>query len=340
MPASFTTTTSSPSPSPPETLEAIQPLFFPDGNLILRSQNKLFKIYRGILTSQSPVFRDLLSVPHTGSRMDGCPVVVLQDDPAEVEIFLRSLFEGSYFEPVPYRTSVKILTGVLRLAHKYDVQHLRQRALRHLATAFPTSLSSLTLREADEWTFEMTTEDRVSLTTLAHDVDALWALPIGLHKLTFQLPFNDLFDSAQLGLTESQRRGCLKALDNYSHSCFEMTRFLMQDEDPGSPNSWQADCEHVEQCSIARYTWLSTLQKLIASTAVEEGAGRISPFYLWGDHFWDAYSTKVCSRCVARDRELHRRASDRLWDLLPGNFGLPSWVRLKQLKIEDLGGNV
>lgn len=46
----------------------------------------------------------------------------------------------SYFMPVPHKVKLPVVLGIVRLAHKYDVQYLLRRALQHLASEFPSQL--------------------------------------------------------------------------------------------------------------------------------------------------------------------------------------------------------
>jgi hypothetical protein len=69
-------------------------LWFPDANLVIRVGGSLFKVFRGILATKSPVFEDMLSFPQPedSELIDGCPVVRLFDSEKDTEYFLRALF--------------------------------------------------------------------------------------------------------------------------------------------------------------------------------------------------------------------------------------------------------
>jgi hypothetical protein len=81
-------------------LERVDELWFPDANLILRAENKLFRVYGGVLGARSSVFRDMVAFPQPahpeGDIMDGIPVVRLHDSAGEVEEFLRAVFDSRY----------------------------------------------------------------------------------------------------------------------------------------------------------------------------------------------------------------------------------------------------
>jgi hypothetical protein len=71
--------------------------YFTDGSIVLRVENVLFKVHSSILGRHSEVFRgmDELPQPEDCEKVDGCPVVDLQDD---VEEFTDTL--GAIYDPL------------------------------------------------------------------------------------------------------------------------------------------------------------------------------------------------------------------------------------------------
>ena len=82
---------------PSEDLERHAELWLEDGNIVLVAQNVGFRVYKGILTKQSPVFEDLFSAQETRAdeTYDGVPVVRLFDSPVDVGHLLRVLLLAS-----------------------------------------------------------------------------------------------------------------------------------------------------------------------------------------------------------------------------------------------------
>ena len=79
-------------------------VWFDDGNIILRAETTLFRVYKGILAEQCLVFRNMLNLPPPDADVnmahgewnrdevyDGCPVVVLHDRTRELMHFLKAL---------------------------------------------------------------------------------------------------------------------------------------------------------------------------------------------------------------------------------------------------------
>jgi hypothetical protein len=74
-------------------------VWYEDGNLIVRAENTLFKVYRGVLASKSTVFADMFTVSSSGlanETLDGCELVVLQDSAVDVGPFLKAMVDVEY----------------------------------------------------------------------------------------------------------------------------------------------------------------------------------------------------------------------------------------------------
>jgi hypothetical protein len=90
--------------TPPRRSETV---WFADGNLILRAEDVVFRVYRGVLQSKSTVFADMLAMPQPDSMdmLDGCPAVVLHGDSAvDAERFLGVLYDGECVSNLSRRT--------------------------------------------------------------------------------------------------------------------------------------------------------------------------------------------------------------------------------------------
>lgn len=76
-------------------MERVDALWFPDGNIVLCAHGVLFRVFRGILAARSPVFADMLAFPQPedAETLDGCPVLHLDDSAADAMYFLKALFD-------------------------------------------------------------------------------------------------------------------------------------------------------------------------------------------------------------------------------------------------------
>lgn len=74
--------------------------WFDDGNIILQAELAQFKVYSGILSATSEVFRDMLSMPqvvggdNSDEMVEGCPVVCLPDAAEDIRYVLEALYSG------------------------------------------------------------------------------------------------------------------------------------------------------------------------------------------------------------------------------------------------------
>ena len=70
-------------------------LWFKDGSIVIRAQETLFKAYQGLLTSHSPVFSSMFSIPQPCDQeiIEGCPVVDVPDNANDFTRLLRAIYE-------------------------------------------------------------------------------------------------------------------------------------------------------------------------------------------------------------------------------------------------------
>ena len=63
--------------------------------IVLTAGKSAFRVYRGVLASQSSVFSDMLDFPQpteSTPQMDGCPIVELSDSGIDLTVFLGVIF--------------------------------------------------------------------------------------------------------------------------------------------------------------------------------------------------------------------------------------------------------
>ena len=81
------------SPGFAKNIERDSEFWLEDGNVVLVAQNTGFRVYKGLLAAQSPVFHDMFSAAglQADERYDGVPVVPLFDSPVDLRHLLRVL---------------------------------------------------------------------------------------------------------------------------------------------------------------------------------------------------------------------------------------------------------
>ncbi|KAH9829965.1 uncharacterized protein C8Q71DRAFT_818035 [Rhodofomes roseus] len=180
-------------------------LWFSDGSIVLRAENVLFRVHISQLSRHSTVFADMLEFPQPagtpssdaggdgeqGERIDGCPVLFLHDKAEDVMNLLHALYDGPSFGDNG-REDFRAVSGILRLANKYDIEKLRSTAVDHLSTAWPMTLRAWDLREDLARTYEIETgmqrgfryPSPVAIINLAREVDAPHLLPSAFYDLS------------------------------------------------------------------------------------------------------------------------------------------------------------
>jgi hypothetical protein len=80
------------------TLTRSPDVWFHDGTVVLQAESALFRVYRGVLAAQSPIFRDTFAIPQppTQDTYDGCPLVLLHDSPEDLKLFLLAIHDAGY----------------------------------------------------------------------------------------------------------------------------------------------------------------------------------------------------------------------------------------------------
>ena len=84
-----------PNSAPNSSFTTSEEVWFEDGNIILVCESIGFHVYKGILSSQSEVFRDMFHVssPSVNEIFDGCAVVHLSDSAGDTFHFLKALHD-------------------------------------------------------------------------------------------------------------------------------------------------------------------------------------------------------------------------------------------------------
>ncbi|KAJ7760002.1 hypothetical protein B0H16DRAFT_1415678 [Mycena metata] len=168
-------------------------LWFQDCGLVIQAEETIFRLSRDMLATQSPVFRDMLSLPapQDVDTMDGCPFVLVPDPANDVAAFLCALFYYDFFEPFPAPTTFEILASVLRMSYKYEVDALRKRALIHLSSAHSTQFGDgrPLHQNFPSWRTALadgTNDENILIVELARQVGADWILPTAFYRMCAQ----------------------------------------------------------------------------------------------------------------------------------------------------------
>ncbi|KAF8144973.1 hypothetical protein K438DRAFT_1847896 [Mycena galopus ATCC 62051] len=312
--------------STPESLEKVDDLWFTtDTIIIIRAENKIFRVPGGILAARSAVFRDMFAFPQPQSgedQMDGCPVVRLGDSAADVEVFLRAILDSSYFMPAPAPNYLSVVLGILRLSHKYDVQYLYRRALEHLNLDgwYYTTYDEDCPEHLDNGLPEFSPLYPLQVIRTATEVGARWLLPATYYHLSTYsseelLPF----------LEGSFGPDVVKALAAHTH----LVRAAVTTHDFLTNYS---SCLAPNACDLARSITLRAFLTGLSSPALQP-----FPRDLIGDVMVELEENGMCSECRESAKTRMHEAASAFWDEIPGIFGLPPWNELHAMKRVAMG---
>ncbi|KAJ7821518.1 hypothetical protein B0H14DRAFT_1331921 [Mycena olivaceomarginata] len=82
----------------PKTSITRSDIWYEDGSVVLQAQHTQFRVHWGVLARQSSFFHDMQGLPQPPDQpsVDGCPVVKLPDDIADVECLLKALYSPTF----------------------------------------------------------------------------------------------------------------------------------------------------------------------------------------------------------------------------------------------------
>lgn len=88
--------------------------WYEDGNIVLEAESTQFRIFRGILSASSSIFRDMFSMPQPSESeclVEGCPVVRLSDPAEDWKYVLKALHDrrlatGKTYRKVAYQNDI------------------------------------------------------------------------------------------------------------------------------------------------------------------------------------------------------------------------------------------
>ncbi|KIJ57866.1 hypothetical protein HYDPIDRAFT_34721 [Hydnomerulius pinastri MD-312] len=290
--------------------------WFDDGNIVLVTEGKYFRVYRGILSSQSPIFKDMFSCPQpedpSAPEMDGCPTIQLHDAVNDLQIVLRALHDRAY--PISL-VSLPVAAAFLRLGKKYEIRKLYKEGRMSLdglgglipLPQLPTDSSPrlITLvTERDKYDFH--------LTNLAREVGLLSMLPVALYTIALSCPLEIIldgydWDGAHCALSPINQRACLIGRDKLVKL---QSRNLHVRLDCKSCLD-RVKCREGEE-RVLRDAWRPDFYR--------------NPFATW-DSKWDS---SFCSPCLAYRKRQCERSREAAWDELPSAFGLGSWEEIRR----------
>jgi len=294
-------------------------VWFADGTIIIQAESTQFKVYRGILAANSPIFGDLFTVPQPdySDTIEGCSLIHLSDSAVDTMHFLKALHFPGYYDPTR-TTSFMLIAAILRLAAKYNVEYLHQCAFRQLASLYPTTLDAWDKRVDNA--IEVFEARPFAVLRLAKETGHTSLLPACMYLCADSINLNDILDGLasvdgkHIELEWAEKRACLRARQNLLLALrSRIFKFLMSTIDP------PGHCTSPTFCDSAKYKWIRSLE-----ASLNNG----SPGVFSLKFPWSAFGQTVCENCFRTAQAHSNQQRQAIWDELPGFFDLPSWDQI------------
>ncbi|TCD68379.1 hypothetical protein EIP91_010888 [Steccherinum ochraceum] len=295
--------------------ERSKDFWFADGNVVLVAQNTAFRLHQGVLGRKSAIFQDMFAIPQPEDAdiYEGCPKVELSDAAEDIEEMLAVLYDGDSLLNT-FDTKLKrpaVISAWLRLGTKYQLDLLRDEAMKKLAQRYPE-----TLKDYDAWVTQSNPSDEsrwsqergdIIAVNLARKFDLHGLLPAAFLACS-QLSIKRLVvDPEHTGpdyedltiLSFADLRRCLSGREQLHD--FYMSRYHF----PPTCRS-SASCEST----------IKVLKEEAWDELFEEYLQTPLRSFEWAEH------TALCSACVRSFSISDLEERERMWGLLKSIFKL------------------
>ncbi|KIY44225.1 hypothetical protein FISHEDRAFT_52460 [Fistulina hepatica ATCC 64428] len=288
-------------------------LWFADGTMVFQAENTQFRLYSGLLAGKSAIFQDMLAFPQPtagGEMIEGCPLVRLQDSAEDATSFFKAIYDYEFFPPAPARCPFDVVSGVLRLATKYEVSHLRRRAIDHLERHYPMMFPEWDVTKYPKLT------DIMKAAQLCDEYGFTWMVPVVLYSMSGELLEHVFNHSEWSKLSAHLQRQYLVGRERLATVSMQLAVSFSEP---------LCSCETQERCAKARYGILCRLSREIETVS--------DPLDQWAA--WESYSqppllkdTPLCPLCMEYMKLTYTVFRESLWDELPRIYGYEHWVDL------------
>ncbi|KAI0743007.1 hypothetical protein C8Q80DRAFT_948709 [Daedaleopsis nitida] len=318
-----------PADAPAPLIRRDDEFWFEDGTVTLVARDVEFRVYKGLLASRSPVFRDMFSLPQptTSSDIPSTPVsldvprVHLTDSPDTFRELLRILTPdvNSHSAHLPGTFEIShpscfTIASCTRLGHKYQMDGVVEHCLRYLRKYFPTSYDEFEeLSHFVPPAFDHS--DAICVINLARLVGDTSLLPTAVIACCVNFNAEELIDGflwsdGSREILSRQDLLCLTAKERLARECVERVRYRFWAGLPAE-RCQQAYCVNSQPHTLLQEAMMYTMSSVISG----------HPFSAMGRAgFCDA-----CTQVVdVRDREVMLR----IWQDLPTTTGvgpIPGW---------------
>ncbi|KIP01846.1 hypothetical protein PHLGIDRAFT_325470 [Phlebiopsis gigantea 11061_1 CR5-6] len=297
-------------------------LWFTDGSVVLRADDALYRVYSGILSQASPVFRAMFGIPqpaYGSESYDGCPLVHMPDSAQDLRPFLRALYDCSQFNVSELTLKdTPMIVSVLRISTKYEVRSLRKRAIDALLLRYPITYNDYI---TTSWTArpQLDHPRHVLVANIAREADVPILLPTALLACAATANSLTLWDGmthegVHYALCEPNKRALFLGRPKLAHIARHKTQaFFFHSHST-------AGCKARQRCD--------EFCRIFADAFDHRDDPWVNPFYRMN---WKSVQSACCEPCATSWEQIQTSECDLAWQALPSYFDLPPWHELEKL---------
>ncbi|KAL1704273.1 hypothetical protein EV121DRAFT_291497 [Schizophyllum commune] len=303
-----------------------------DGNLVLKAGGTVYRLHASFLEKYSPVLARILSLPPL-ELFDDWPVVRLDDDELSFTVFLRALMHPETYPPPPATPSRATSMAILRLATKYEIRHLRTRALHHLNVFFPTT--PLFKGWRDLGNRAATFPD---ILAYARECNAPFLAPACAYNLVCAMRDAGELSTATASLPAEDRARYLRLWAELAAAHHRLTACVF-DLPSESQSSRRARCVGGAACIAWRAQYVGVMALVPPARLLVPGfwdmLGQVAPI-VTPNAAQGIAGQQPCQPCVKYVHETHEDARKRFWEELPVLLDLGPWTKLVMMRLEAI----
>ncbi|KDR68189.1 hypothetical protein GALMADRAFT_146439 [Galerina marginata CBS 339.88] len=296
-------------------------IWFEDGSIIIQATSTQFRVHKSVLSRNSRFFRDLFTVPQPKNEptIEGCAIVHVADDPDDWQHVLEILYDNVKAYKSTRVVSLPMISGMLRLGRKYELDHLREEAIERLREDLPPTLIlwdsqfGPNNKRTRPFTYEI-----FDLIDVLLDSGVQSLLPVAYYTCLSQYSLEQILEG--LALADRPLLNLpLQAKISLALGRDALSRAITYSLDWLKENSLEG-CSNRPSCTIARTLYLESAIRYWHAVLLFRPLG-------WA--VWHNGHTIFCASCAQRVAKKIEASRQKVWEELPVYFRLPKWDDLK-----------
>ncbi|KAH6907635.1 hypothetical protein BKA70DRAFT_1563108 [Coprinopsis sp. MPI-PUGE-AT-0042] len=314
-------------------LEKSEVVWLPDGNIVLQTEDKRFRVHKSMLAKHSTVFDDMFKVPQPaesrtrGKTLEGCSLVRLQGDASHHwEWLLQLLYDGRRSYATSPRFEYTLVESLITLGDKYNFEHLLKEALGQFDASFPRQFTIFASNEFPKTGFQLDSDASLcGIVQLAHRFKIETSLPALYYFILIQDGYPAILHTGSTSVSgrQTELNPDTKALliagrDRiFEGMAKHQFRWLWHDSRliPSLECPRPGNCRNALE-ALMLYLWrpLPKLKRALQSH----------------DSLKAHIAAVLCPTCTAVSRTEFKKGQKVFWTELPTYFNLPPWEQLSQ----------